>query len=164
MSGFSFPPPNTDNTPPADPPAADVVRGDGFWPDVNITDVRDAVRLDTTIPAARLRDAVRIAMLDIAEALAVWRAGQEQAGHTRLIDVPSRIEIDGRSDYALRWNRAVYSVVGADLGERLLSQSANAAGTERALAMSSEVDIHQRNVIHAVRLFLGKPRIRARMI
>lgn len=163
MSGFVFPPQNTDaEAPPAEAP--DLVKGDGFWPDINITDVRDVVRLDTTITPARLRDAVRQAMLDIAAALADWRASQESAGASTLSDVPSRMKVDGVSDYVLRWSRAVYSVAGADLGERLASQSATAAGVDRAQALGQDVLVHQRNVSFAVRDFLGRPRIRARMI
>jgi len=163
VSGFVFPPQNTDaDAPPAE--AAGLVKGDGFWPDININDVRDVVRLDTTITPARLRDAVRQAMLDIAAALANWRASQEAAGASTLSDVPSRMKVDGVSDYVLRWSRAVYSVVGADLGERLASQSATAAGVDRAQALGQDVLVHQRNVSFAVRDFLGRPRIRARMI
>nr|WP_315025279.1 head completion/stabilization protein [Brevundimonas diminuta] len=163
MSGFVFTPQNADaDVPPVEAP--DLVKGDGFWPDINITDVRDVVRLDTTITPARLRDAVRQAMLDIAAALADWRAGQEAAGINTLSDVPSRMKVDGVSDYVLRWSRAVYSVVGADLGERLVSQTASTAGVDRAQALGQDVLVHQRNVSFAVRDFLGRPRIRARMI
>ncbi len=164
MSGFVIVPPNTDAAPPVAPPAADVVHGNDFWPGINISDVRDAVRLDTTIPAARLRDAVRNAMLDIALDLRTWRLEQQAAGYATLADVPARDQVDGISDYILRWTRAVYSVVGADLGERLLSQSATAAGVDRAQAMGEDVSIHQRNVTYAVRDFLGQPRIIAEVI
>lgn len=164
MSGFVIVPPNTDAAPPVAPPAADVVHGNDFWPGINISDVRDAVRLDTTIPAARLRDAVGNAMLDIAVELRTWRRQQQAAGYATLADVPSRDEIDGVSDYVRRWTRAVYAVVGADLGERLLSQSATAAGVDRAQAMGEDVNIHQRNVTYAVRDFLGQPRIIAEVI
>ena len=62
------------------------------------------------------------------------------------------------------WSRAVYSLVAADLGERMLGQGLTSTGAERAEALGSEVGLHQRNVTHAVRDFLGRPRIRAKMI
>ena len=163
MSDFVFIPPNTDGDAP-DPAAPDVVAGDGFWPSIDIVQLRDAVRLETTIPPARLRDAVRIAMLDIAEELATWRAEQVALGFETLIEVPARISIDDQSDYVLRWARAVYSTVGADLGERLLSQSSTAAGHDRAEESLDQVGLHWRNVRWAVRQFLGRPRIIAELM
>ncbi|HAJ02609.1 MAG TPA: hypothetical protein DCL55_05120, partial [Brevundimonas sp.] len=118
MSGIVFNPPNTDGTPPVEPPEADTVVFDGWWPNMNITAVREAIRVDTNVTAGRLRDAVSQAMLDIATAQADWRAEQVELGHAGLQDVPARMQIDGVSDYVLRFNRAVYSVVGADLAER----------------------------------------------
>ncbi|MDO9607232.1 MAG: head completion/stabilization protein [Brevundimonas sp.] len=167
MSGFTFNPPNTDAAPPADPPAADVVAAGGWWPDVNITGVRQAVDLNTNVTPERVRDAVRQAIVDLASepAMSAWRRDQVAAGFTKLSVVPSRdIEVDGQSDYCLRWTRAVYSLVAADLGERLLGQGLTKAGADRAEALGAEVGLHQRNVTHAVRDFLGRPRIRARMI
>lgn len=167
MSGFTFNPPNTDATAPAEPPAADIVRADGWWPDVNITGVRQAVDINTKVTAERLRDSVRQAIVDIASEadMIAWRAKQEAAGVTKLEDVPSRVlKVDGVNDYCHRWTRAIYSVVGADLGERMLGQGLTSAGADRAEALGSETLIHQKNTRHAVRLFLGKPRTRARLI
>tara|TARA_R110002167_G_scaffold12963_5_gene54875 strand:- start:4889 stop:5383 length:495 start_codon:yes stop_codon:yes gene_type:complete len=163
MSGITFNPLNTDTDPPADPPAGDVVMFDGWWPSINITAVREAVRIDTTVTPDRLRDSVRHAMLDIAQDLEGWRAQQEAAGHTNLEAVPARREIDGQSDYLMRFNRAVYSVVGGDVGERQLGSGLTSAGADRAEQLKADVDVHARNVSAAVRAFLGLPRIRARL-
>lgn len=161
MNDFSFTPPNTDADLPAAPPGADWVACDGWWPGVNITEVRQAVDINNSVTAERLRDAVRQAMADIALELAPWRALQTA---TKLEQVAGRIQIDGQSDYVLRWRRAVYSVVAADLGERGLGQGLTKAGADRAEALQAEVSSHHRNVSNAVRDFLGKPRIRARLI
>ncbi|MGQ3044546.1 MAG: head completion/stabilization protein [Brevundimonas aurantiaca] len=167
MSGFTFNPANTDAELPAQPPAADVVNAGGWWPSVNITAVRQAVDLNTKVTPERVRDAVRQAVVDLANepAMAAWQAAQLAAGHLKLEDVPARgVTVDGQSDLCLRWTRAVYSLVAADLGERLLGQGLTGAGADRAEALGAEVGLHQRNVAHAVRDFLGRPRIRARMI
>jgi hypothetical protein len=163
MSDFSVTPLNTDAQPPAELPAHDIVQGDGWWPAINITAGRQAVDLNNNVTAPRLRDAVRLAMTDIALELASWRA-DNAAGYAKLEDVPGRIMIDGQSDYRLRWFRAVCSVVAGDLGERLLGQGLTKAGADRAEALGAEVGFHQRNVVHAVRDFLGRPRIRARLV
>lgn len=163
MSGITFNPPNTDGQAPAAPPAADVVTFDGWWPDMNITAVRQAVRIDTSVSPERLRDAVRHAMLDIAKELRAWRAEQVAAGRTSLADVPGGLEVDGESELVMRFNRAVYSVVGGDVGERQLGQGLTQAGADRAQQLAADVDVHVRNVRWAVRDFLGLPRIRARL-
>lgn len=163
MTGIFFTPPNTDAVPPADPPSADVVGAGGWWPDINITDVRDAVKLDTTVSPAKIRDSIRNAILEVSRELDAWRIAQEAAGHLTLAAVPGR-QVDGISEFVLRWNRAINSVVGADLGERLVGTNVTSAGLERVDALRTDIDIYQRNVRHAVRDFLNLPRIRARMI
>jgi hypothetical protein len=157
---ISFPPPGSDDQAAPTYPAAAEIACDGWWPSVNLIAVRDAVRVPSG-ETERLRDAVRQAMLDIAHELAAWRAQQEAAGYARLADVPGRMTVDGRSDYELRWFRAVYSVVAADVGERALGPQLSGAGADRAEALRADVDTHLRNVSSAVRDFLGRPRIMA---
>lgn len=166
MTGFSFNPSNTDSEPPVPPPSDQDVECDGWWPAINLAEVRAFVRLDTTVTADRLRDAVRHAMLDVATApsMAAWRADKQAFGYDSLAEVPGRIEVDGKSDYVHRWNRAVYSVIGGDLGERQGGQGLTSAGADRAEALRFDIGIHQRNVVYAVRDFLGRRRIRASVI
>lgn len=161
--GISSFPLNTDMTPPAAPPAADDVPCDGWWPAINLTTLRENVRLDPA-RSERVRDAVRQAMLDIAIELAAWRAEQETAGHASLEAVPARIKVDGQSDYVLRWRRAVEAVIAADLGERSIGQQMTSAGVDRAEAFRADVDVHHRNVRKAVRDFLGRTRIVAELL
>jgi len=160
---ISFPPPSSDDQVAPSYPAAAEIECDGWWPSVNLLAVRDAVRVPSG-ETERLRDAVRQAMLDIAHELAAWRAEQEAAGHAKLADVPGRMTVDGQSDYELRWFRAVYSVVAADVGERALGPQLSGAGAERVEALRADVHAHQRNVSYAVRDFLGRPRIIAEAI
>ncbi|NBW10496.1 MAG: hypothetical protein EBR82_20950 [Caulobacteraceae bacterium] len=151
MTGFVSLPPNVDAQPPeARPP--EVVANDGFWPDVDLVQLRDAVRLDTTISTDRLKDAVVNAMLELARTFADWRSLTSAAN---LEAVPARTEIGGVSDYVIHYTRALYSLVGADLGERLLGQSATAAGVDRRDELSAEVDQHRRNARWAQNDFLG---------
>lgn len=158
MSGFVSLPPNTDAAPPVARPA-EVVANDGFWPDVSLVELRDAVRLDTTIAPNRLRDAVANAMLDLGRDLQRWRetTGRDPAGaeYANLQAVPARRTINNVSDYVLLYTRAIYSLVGADLGERLMSQSTTAAGDDRRESLAAEADQHRRNARWAVNDFLG---------
>lgn len=156
MSAFVSVPPNADAEPPEDRPA-EIVANDGFWPDIDILQLRDAIRLDTTIPAQRLRDAVIQAMLDLGRQLQAWR-DLNAVDAENLHAVPPRRVIEDVSDYVHHYTRAVYSLVGADLGERLLSQSATAAGDKRSESLASEITQHRRNARWAIADFLGKRR------
>ncbi|MBD3832881.1 MAG: head completion/stabilization protein [Brevundimonas sp.] len=154
--------PSLEPTPPASA-AEGVVAADGWWPDVDLAQLRDIVRLNQTkIPIARLTEAVQVAILDIAEELSTWRA-EHGAGLPGLAAVPGMM-VGGESSYVIRWRRAIAACVAADLGERLLGQSSTAAGHDRAAELLPEADLHRRNVVHAVRLFLGQPRIIAELI
>lgn len=155
--------PSLEPTPPA-PAGEGVVAADGWWPDIHLAQLRETARLPQgKIPVARLTEAIQIAILDVAEELADWRA-RHGDGYAALADVPAPMTIGEDSSYVLRWRRAIDACVAADLGERLLGQASTAAGHDRAAELLPEADIHRRNVVHAVRLFLGRPRIIAELI
>lgn len=153
--------PSLEPAPPAPTPEGKVT-ADGWWPDVDLAQLRDIARLtQTKIPAARVREAVQVAILDIIDELSAWRA--DHAAYADLAAVPA-MQIDGESALVIRWRRAVTACVAADLGERLVGQSSTAAGHDRAAELLTEADLHRRNVVHAVRLFLGKTRVVAELI
>lgn len=162
MSG-PFSSPSTIAAPPAEP-ADGAIAGDGFWPDLDLARLRQAVRIDQTVTPVRLRDVARGAMLDIMDELEDWRVEKTLAGFSTLADVPARRRVDDVSDYEVRWFQAVTAVVAADLGDRQLGQSVRSAGVERAEELSADIDVHRRNVTYAVRDFLGVPRIIAEAI
>ena len=150
--------------PPASDAPTEMIKGDGFWPELDLGHLRQAIRVDQTVTIYKLRDVARGAMLDIMGELEAWRTQQVAAGYATLADVPGRRMVDDLSDYQVRWIQAVHAVVAADLGDRQLGQSARAAGIERAEELAADVDHHRRNVTYAVRDFLGLPRIIAEVI
>lgn len=158
-----FSPSSTIAAPSAASPAGSIA-GDGFWPDFNLDALRQAIRVDQTVTPERLRDVACSAILDIMVELEDWRAEQRALGHEHLQDVPGRHQVDGRSDYQIRWVQAVQAVVAADLGDRHLGQAARSAGVDRAEEFAIDIDLHRRNVTWAVRAFLGLPRIIAEVI
>lgn len=160
MSGFVFPPPATS---PA-PPDQGVIAGDGWWPSVDVAKVRAAVRLDTTITTDKIEDAIRQAMLDLAQDLADWRSELEAAGVPSMDEAPGQTVVGGEKGLPLRWFRAVYSTVAADLGERLISQGLTSAGAERVEELRAEIEEHRRNARFAIRDILAKPRIAAELV
>lgn len=158
-----FAPAQTIPAPGAAPVAGSIDCG-AFWGALDLAQLQEAVRIDGVVTPVRLADVARNAVLDLMDELDEWRRDQVDAGNAALGDVPGRFEVDGETEYQIRWRRAVQSVVAADLAERQFSQTVRAAGADRAEALSADVGIHRRNVTVAVRDFLGRPRIIAEAI
>ena len=119
MSFLALPPrPATAAGAPADPaPAPGIVENDGWFPDIALTDMRDAMRLDGTVTDARLVQAVVDAILQVNRELGAWQALQADAGIAALADVPAA-RINRESRLLAQYRRAVYSTAKADLIER----------------------------------------------
>ena len=156
--------PTSTIAPPASDAPAETIKGDAFWPDLELGRLRGAIRVDQTVTPMRLREVARGAMLDIMDELEDWRVEQQAAGYASLADVPGRRRVDDMTDYQVRWFQAVHAVIAADLDDGYLGQSARASGMERAEELAAGVDRHRRNVTYAVRDFLGRPRIIAEAI
>lgn len=158
MSDMVFNPPA-----PASPPGATVHAGP-FWPEIDLNDFRDTMRVGgTTPPDPRLIAAITGAILTVTGDLTDWRTAQETLGHAALSEVPSEaMGTDTR--LVLIWRRAVYAYAAADLVETHRDISATKAGFDRAEEPALTADDHRRNGLHAVRDLKGLRRIRAALI
>lgn len=149
---------------PGSPPAPAHIDCGRFWPAVDLDHLRKAIRIDQAVTPERLIDVVENAALDIMAELDGWQIQQEAAGYTNLTSVPGRYSVGEKSDYVVRWHRAIASVVAGDLADRQHAQSVRSSGVERAEELAADTDIHRRNVTYAVRDFLGRTRIIAEVI
>lgn len=118
MSFMALPPSPQPAAAPAPPaPTAGVIENDGWFPDITLVDMRDAMRLDGTVTDARLVIAVVDAILNVNRELAQWQGQHAQAGIATLADVPAT-RINRESRLLAQYRRAVYSTAKADLIER----------------------------------------------
>lgn len=142
-------------TTPADdgPPIAN----DGFWPDLNLAELRAATRLTGNVTAARLRAAAIEAVLDVNGQLATFRAAMIGAGWTSAADIGETVA--GASQLVHRYLRAVASTVQADLAEKYRDWDNTRPGDYRADGESCAADDFRRNARWAVADILGRPRI-----
>ena len=161
-SPFVSMPPAADADPPEQLPDA-WIAGDGWWPDINLADLRDVATIDPTVTAPRLREAAVAAMLDVNRQLAAWRLPLELAGSVNLEAVPAA-EADGQSVLVHHYARAVFSTVAAGLAERLRNIAATTAGAERAEEMLTIADTHRRDARWAVADLQAKPRSTVELI
>lgn len=146
----------------ADQPAPQPVPGDGFFPSIDIEQLRESVRIDQAVTATRLRDAVVAAVLGIGQELAAWRYGHVLAGIAKLEDVPNRrgpqLAAEGVAWSTHLYLRAIASLAAADLVDKGRDVATTLAGHDRADDLETVADVHRRNYRWAVNDLLGRPR------
>lgn len=124
---------------PPDAPADTPIDNAAFWPEVDPVLIRAAQRIDNTITAARLRDALIEAIASVNGELAPWRDDQLAAGHNTLAAVPAE-EIAGASVHTHRYLRAVGCLAKAMLIERYRDIDTSARGDRKAEVMENPID------------------------
>ncbi|MCL6262188.1 head completion/stabilization protein [Craterilacuibacter sp. RT1T] len=134
-----------------------------FWPDIDPTDARDALRIDGTITMLRLRHALIEAMVSTNADLANWRAMMQAAGYASLGDVPADA-IDGDSVHMASYRRAVFCEAKANLLERYRDYDATGDGQRRADEMESPIDDLRRDARWACRSITGAGRTTVELI
>ena len=144
-------------------PGAKVAAGP-FWPDVDLNDLRDAMRIgNSTITDKRLIPAIQGAVLTLDQDLAAWRAEREAEGNASLSACPSP-EIGEESRLVVLYRRAVYAYAAADLVETHGDITATAVVVDKREANICTADDHRRNGVQAIRDIKGKRRISARLL
>ncbi|KVN19737.1 MULTISPECIES: head completion/stabilization protein [unclassified Burkholderia] len=144
-------------------PIEGTLTNDGFFPDIDLSALRDAMRLDGTVTAERLRHAARDAMLTVNDELAAWRARQRAAGATTLADAPAP-RIDGESAHVARYRRAVYHLTLADVTEKYRGYDTTKSGGQVAADLASTVDDSRRAARWAISDILGLARSTVELI
>ncbi|MDR0182399.1 head completion/stabilization protein [Lysobacter arvi] len=132
-----------------------VVRNDGWFPDVSLADVRAATRLDNTITDLRLRESVAAAIIEINDELADWAAAKQALGIARL-EHADGAAAGGDLRSAVLYRRAVYSLVQADLREQYRDFDSTNSGQRRASEQTESADEARRNARWATAALLGR--------
>ncbi|KWC22762.1 phage head protein [Burkholderia ubonensis] len=144
-------------------PIDGTLTNDGFFPDIDLSALRDAMRLDGTVTGERLRHAARDAMLTVNDELATWRSAKRAAGATSLADVPAE-RVDGESVLVYRYRRAVYHLAHADVTEKYRGFDSTKSGGQAAADLSATVDESRRNARWAISDILGVARATVELI
>jgi hypothetical protein len=144
----------------ANAPEPVIIENDGWFPDINLTHMRDAMRLDGTVTDPRLAQAVVEAMLNINNELAEWKVVQAiENAHATLANVPAST-INRESTLLIHYRRAVYSTAKADLAERYRDFDTTASSLADKKSMDALNDMpsdQRRNATWAVMDILGRP-------
>jgi hypothetical protein len=140
----------------ASTPDPTVIENEGWFPDIALQHMRDAMRLDGTVTEPRLQQAVIGAILHVNNELADWQEEQQIAGYALLADVPAP-QIGGESKLLACYRRAVYSWAKADLIERYSDYDTTADGKKKAESLDCQIDEQRRNTHWAVADMIGRP-------
>ena len=134
--------------------AGQPIDNDGFWPDIDSSNVSAVLRLDGSVPAVRLEQAVVSAMLTLNRELRGLKHRYRSAGYQTLADVPAE-RLNGHSEWLLLYRRALYCATGAELCERYRSYDSTREGQHNAEALTPTIDEYRRDYRYAVRDLLG---------
>lgn len=129
---------------------------DGWFPDIDATAARSALRLDGSVTDIRLETALVNAMLSVNQDLADFKAGHDN--FQGLEKVPA-IEINQTSRLVILYKRAVVCTAGAEIAERYRSYDTSASGDRNADAMTDSADELRRDARWAIRDLIGRVRM-----
>jgi hypothetical protein len=134
----------------AEPP----VKNTFFWPDIDLKQLRDALRYEGTVTAERLRLAVKTAISEVNAELYDWRADQMAAGYKTLADVPAET-LDGVSEKLTHYVAAVASLTAATIAERY--RGYDASGTKKAGEIEASADEYWRDARFSISRIASRP-------
>ena len=168
MSVIALPPraPGASGTPPAPSTKPGIVENDGWFPDIALSTMRDAMRLDGTVTDARLVQAVVDAILQVNRELATWQGQHAAAGIAALADVPAST-INRESRLLAQYRRAVYSTAKADLIERYrdYDTTASSASDKKSMEWLDEAPgAQRRNAQWAIADMVGRTHLTVELI
>lgn len=162
VTGFVSSPPPSSSANTQDPDTF-VLPADSWWPDIDLSHLRDTMRLGTVITDARLAEAAINAMITVRRETRAWKLARMCDGAESLSDVSAE-QLAGESELEILWRRAVYNYACADLCETYRDLSATTDGADRAEAKISSAEEYRRNALFAIRDINGVARIAAELI
>lgn len=148
---------------PPNPTPEDDIDCGAFFPAINPATARAALRLDGTVTAERLSEALITAAISVMSELQAWASEQVDAGYATLADVPAAA-VAGTSAHVHRWRRAVHSLAGASLTERLRDFDATNEGHQQADKLTATIDELRRDARWAISGILGISRSTVELI
>lgn len=151
---------------PASPtsPANSVVAGDGWYPDIDVNAMRDALRITDQVTHARIVGAIEGGLLTVEGELAYWRATKEADSFETLEEVDPHRTIGGEHRLTVLYLRAVRFHAAAELAELHRDLSATTDGQARAEPQLLTAEDYRKLATQTVRDILGVPRVAVELI
>lgn len=139
------------------------ITNNGFFPNISLAELRNAMRIDGTVTHERLRLATIEAINTVNRDLKNYRQTAQQQGINTLADSDDE-QIGGESSLVLLYQRAVYCLATANLQERYRSFDSTREGHNKADELLDTAGDLRRDYHFAVRDILGEHRMIADLV
>ncbi|HHX2533191.1 head completion/stabilization protein [Neisseria sp. P0009.S001] len=136
-----------------------------FWPRIDLSDLRNVMRIDTNVSSSRLYHAAIDGVAHVNGQLRAWKKQAQQNSISLLheLDDPEDY-INGESVRVSYYRRAVYCYTKAILLETWADAEATGKSGERAEAKQNQAEDYRREAHFAVASLMGKSRCDSELI
>lgn len=138
----------------------DIIRNEGFFPNISLSKFRNLARTDGTITESRVQDALIEAMAAVNDELAPLK--KRYAG--KILESVESEKINGESLLVYRYRRAVNCFALANLYERYLSYDTTNDGEKKTELLKESITELRRDARFAINDLLARPRVDAELI
>lgn len=145
-------------------PVGSVMTLDGWWPDIDYTSMREALRIGETVTQPRLVLALQTAVSTVTGDLRDWKRARQRQGVTSLAAVDPDDIIDGQPRLVSLFIGAIYYAAAASLADLSTDFSATASDETRADAKRDLACTYERLRLNNVRDILNTTRIAVELI
>ncbi|MBP8005508.1 MAG: head completion/stabilization protein [Acinetobacter sp.] len=122
-----------------------VINSDAFFPSVSSNQVREVLRLDSSVTNQRLIPAIEAAVIHVNEQL-----DSLLAKASTLAEITTK-QVNGKSIAVVLYFRAVAAAAGAELCERHRSYDTTSNGSQKAEELTPTIDDYKRDLRFAIR-------------
>lgn len=141
----------------------ETISNNGFFPDIYLSEIRNAMRIDGTVTNARLKHSAIKAIQTVNRDLKTYRLNAQTQGKTTLAECSEEM-IDGESEVVYLYKRAVFCLTVANLYERYRSYDSTKQGNDKAEQLIDTAGDLKRDYHFAVRDILGGNRMIAELV
>lgn len=147
------------------PTSSAPIEAGGWFPPIDPDRFRREQRVEPSLTADRVRQALIAAIITVVRDLADWQRGHRADGVASLANVPTDLPvIDGEPPLVLLYRRAVALNAKAELIERYRDTDITGAGQRDAEALNSSIGELRRDATFAVRDMLNASRTTVELI
>lgn len=138
-------------------PADLIIENHAFFPELDLSDFRTAMRVDNVATEDRAHHALTAGMMETNRRLAEWMQFQQAEGKATLAEVPvSAGQPPNEKTYL--YKRAVYALAKASLVERYRDYDTTGNASGRADQLEENLDELRRDAAWAINDLTEKPR------
>lgn len=141
----------------------EVIENHAFFPNIALSEIRNAMRIDGTVTNERLKHSAIEAIQTVNQDLKTYRLQAQQHEQTTLAESDDEA-IHGESRLVYLYKRAVFCLTAANLYERYRSYDSTRDGSNKADELSDTAGDLKRDYHFAVRDILGGNRMIAELI